>query len=413
MDRRCFLRLAAAGLAAPRLLAGCAGADGSAPADAGRGDAGFDSDAGETPADAGPGRKTVRYATTFTRPELRLREGAGLVTVPMEPGAGGGFVARFGTAGAAARCYFQDALSGGEDRPPGGGDYLLPADLDEAWVEKGTVFDVDPRRIPFELIDAHTHPYERASDGSLQFDAGPMLATLGAQGVGVAVTSLKGTLAEQRVRVGGMCRDNPWVVPLVWVEPQRDPVAEVEALLEADGFRGLKFHPTVSGYPADGAAMDPFLELAARRAVPVQIHSAVDDPSRAVRVAALAARHPQVKVVLVHTELGAIDKTAAIATVRALPNVYAETSWANPESVLQIMGALDSSRTLFGTDATVDGYQHFEKTSIANPQGEYVYTVPQMIARVREWAHPDAFANWARLTAVRLYGLRFGPLLGG
>jgi hypothetical protein len=71
------------------------------------------------------------------------------------------------------------------------------------------------------------------------------------------------------------------------------------------------------------------------------------------------------------------------------------------------MQMLDSSRTLFGTDATVDGWQHFTNKSIADPSGQYTLTIPDVIAQVRARANADAYANWARLTAIRLYDLRF------
>jgi predicted TIM-barrel fold metal-dependent hydrolase len=114
---------------------------------------------------------------------------------------------------------------------------------------------------------------------------------------------------------------------------------------------------------------------------------------------------------MVHTGLGILDKTAVLQAIALQPNVYAETSWTNPESILQAMAVLDSSRTLFGTDATVDGWAHFTNQSIADPAGAYTYSIPETVAAVRAAAHPAAFENWARLTATRLYGLRFAGLL--
>ena len=73
------------------------------------------------------------------------------------------------------------------------------------------------------------------------------------------------------------------------------------------------------------------------------------------------------------------------------------------------MKVLDSSRTLFGTDSTVDGYQQFTKKSIANPSGQYVYTIPVVMAQVKQMVHPGAWANWAYLTTIRLYSWRFRP----
>lgn len=413
MNRRKFLRIAATGAAsaiAPVIFEGCVSGNDLSPAER-RLDAGSDpaSDGGQADPTTGETR-TLHYATTFLEPELRVREGAGYRSLPMQLGIDGRFVAAL-PAGAATFFHVRDAAGRGEDYPPRGGDYRLAADYEEAWLEKGTFFDVDPRSLGFELVDAHTHPYGRAEDGSFTFDSSALLAVERAQGIGVALTTCKGTLAAQRADLLSLCRAEPWILPLVWVEPLRDSPTEVERLLD-EGFRGLKFHPTVSGYPADGEAMDPFLELSERRCLPVQIHTAIDDNARPERFVALARRFPGVDLVMVHTELGALDKTHALGLIRDLPNVFAELSWTNPESVLQTMAALDSSRTLFGTDATVDGHEQYEKQSIADPDGDYVYSIPDVVAKVREQAHPDAFANWARLTAIRLYGLRFAHFAG-
>jgi Tat protein secretion system quality control protein TatD with DNase activity len=358
------------------------------------------------------GTTRLHYETDFAAPVARVRTPSGDRDVLFTIIADGLLYAELPRAGTALHFHVRDRVTGREDRPPGGGEYLLPGDLDQVWLAKGTIFDVDPRRIPDLLIDAHTHPYERAEDGGLRWDPAPLCSALRDERIGLALTMLAGPLAEQRSRLVELCRREPRLVPIVWVEPLRDSPAEVERLLERDGFRGIKFHSTLSEYPIDGPAMDGFLRLAAKRGFPVQLHTAIDENARPERLAALARRHPEVPIIMVHAELGAADKSRTLELVRGLPNVYVETSWTNPESVLATMDAMDSARTLFGTDASVDSYEHFDKKSIANPRGEYVYSVSDVVAKVREWAHPDAFANWARLTAIRLYGLRFGDLLG-
>lgn len=389
------------------------GADASVPgSDAGRRDASSaGADAATAGRDAGTtARKILHYFTDFAAPTLVLREGSGTSPWPMGSEATGLARVEFGAAGTDARFFLRDGSAGSEDHPPGGGDYRMPPDLDEAWISKGTVFDVDPRGLATDLVDAHTHPSDRAQDGTIVPASGPLLSVGRSAGIGLCVTSVKGPLAEQRTLVGGLVRDHAWLVPLVWVEPTRDSAADIEPFLRDDRWRGLKFHPTISEYDADGPSMDAFMALARKYEVPVQLHTATDEHARPARVAALATRFPDVKVVMVHTELGAADKRPALELVKALPNVYAETSWMNADGVLLAMQLLDSSRTLFGTDATVDGADHFQKTSIPDASGNYTLTIPDVIAQVRARAHPDAYANWARLTATRLYGLRFRDL---
>ncbi|MCC6749087.1 MAG: amidohydrolase family protein [Deltaproteobacteria bacterium] len=351
--------------------------------------------------------KTLHYPTDLAQPELLLRGATGSYTKvamsfesPLRAGA-----TNLGAAKQELSFYLRDAKTGVEDRPPGGGDYRLPADLDEAWLEKGTLFDVPPELLDLGLVDVHTHPF----DASWAYDPSPMTALLPANGITHALTMTPDTIALQLSRLAALHKAQRWIVPVVWVIPGQHAVADVEDLLAHHGFKAMKFHPTVHKFPADGAIVDPFMALAVKYKVPVAFHTATDDPSTPTRLVALARRYPTVPIVMMHTNLGALEKASTLALIQPVPNLYAETSWMNPSSVLEAMRTLDASRTLFGTDATVDGLQHFSKQSIANPQGQFVYTVPQVIAEVKVKAHPDAYANWARLTAIRLYGLRFRP----
>jgi hypothetical protein len=353
--------------------------------------------------------KTIHYATDFTQPEIWIRAGGTYSKKPMvSEGTTRAGVTGAGTAGQEMFFYLKDAKTGSEDHPPGGGDYRMPSDWDEAWLDQGTLFDVDPDTVTLDRLDCHTHPFNRVGS-SIVYDPAPLVSLLPANGIGAALTMVGGTFAAQKAALGDLHRKNRWIVPLVWVSPADDTVAGAEDLLKNAGFRGLKFHPVIDSYPADGPLMDPFLDLAAKYRVPVQIHSATDDVAQPARIVALAKRHPDVPIVMIHTELGAIDKTATLNLIKPVPNIYAETSWTNPESILQAMSLLDSSRTLFGTDSTIDGYQMFTNQSIANPQGAYVYTVTQVMAMVQAQANPGAYANWARLTGIRLYGWRFRP----
>jgi hypothetical protein len=356
---------------------------------------------------AKPAGKRIHYFTDFQKPEVRVRVGSSVNVTPMSSEEPGLSFAQAGEAGREMVFFLADGATAAEDHPPGGNDYRAASDLDELWIYKGTVFDVDPRSLIIDLIDAHTHPYNRAADSSIVSDPAPLLAVVAAQGIGLALTMAEGPFAEQKSLVGGLVQQHPWLVALLWIEPATDSPAKVEAMVRDEGFRGLKFHPTISAYDADGPLMDGFLQVASKYGVPVQIHSATDSPSTPERIAALAKRFPDVKIVMIHTELGALDKNHALSVIQSLPNVYAETSWTNVEGIMLAMQLLDSSRVVFGTDATVDGYDHFTKTSIADASGQYTLTIPKVIEQVRAKVGADAFENWARLNAIRLYGLRF------
>lgn len=358
--------------------------------------------------------KTVRYLTTFSQPELMLKGSNGYVAKPMRHEAGDLFsVSGLGSLGAAAEFYIRDAGNGSEDHPPGGGDYYLAADLDEAWLTKGTLFDVEPSSVEVDRIDVHTHPYNEDATGKWIYDPQPIVTLLPQNGFQRALTMVPAAFSEQATAMKTLHAQQRWIVPLLWVSASGHSAAAAEVQLQSGIFAGLKFHPTGDEYNADGPKMDAFIALAKKYRMPVQIHSAADEPgdgySATHRIVALAQRHPDVPIVMVHTELGTLDKTATLAAIAPHKNIYAETSWTGPEAILEIMQTLDSSRTLCGTDSTVDGMEQFTKKSLPDDQGNYVYTIPEAMAKVKADAHPDAYANWARLTAIRLYRWRFRP----
>jgi hypothetical protein len=355
--------------------------------------------------------RLLHILTDLRHPSLVVGLPQGRQHLPLSPVGPGHWVAAVPDVGHSWYFALADHAAGRLIHHPTGDWYHMPPDLQEAWWQAGTILDVDPATLDFDLIDAHTHPYDRNAAGRMIYDDRIMLELLPQQGVGMALTMTAGPLDRQRRRLAQLCDGRPWIVPLVWVQARHDSAEAVEALIRDQGFRGMKFHPTVDRYPADGTAMDPFMAVAEKYGVPVQIHSAVDDRSRPERLAELGARWPRVPVVMVHSELGALDKGPAIDTIRRLPNLIAETSWTSPEAIVETMGLVGSDRTMHGTDATVDGHAHFDRHSVPNCHGEFVNRLPDVVEKVRQAVSPIDFANWSRLTAIRLYKLRLAPVL--
>jgi hypothetical protein len=349
----------------------------------------------------GPRARPLHYATDFLQPELIDHRGARHAMARQRAGQYRCEI----TAPGELSFFVRDASTSKEDRPPGGGCYRLEADLDEAWLESGAVLDVEPRQLLGALVDVHTHPCRRTGDGDFAFDPSGLLE-LRDLGVRAAVTMFRGPLDEQGTLFTALCRGRPWLVPLAWPRLGVDRAEDAERLLDA-GFRGLKFHPHLDQRPADDPAMDPFLALARRYRVPVQVHSAVDEPSRPERVAALAARFPDVPVVMIHAGLGIHDRRVVLELARGRPNLYLETSWLSADGIVAAMEAVDSSRTLFGTDTSVDGPGQWARRTLGGPAGRGLRNVPELLAAVRARVPSAAFINWTRLTAVRLYRLRF------
>lgn len=331
------------------------------------------------------GPRIVHYDTGFAEPLLVTAIGMRVMTRERA----GRFGAIVDDAGAFS---FVDAATHARDLAPAGVDY--ESRWSELWVRDGVVYDVDPDGVTIEAIDAHAHPIPAAT----------LQAVMTKHAISYALVSTN----QDQAALAALAAADPRVVPLRWFVPGVDSVTDVEEDLRDRRFRGLKFHPAVTGIAADDARLDPFIRLAIEYDVAVVIHTAIDAPSRPARVAALAARHPRARLVMYHLELGALDKAPALQEVQAVPNVTVETSWTNATGVLTAFSMLDSSRVMFGTDAVTDGLDHFTKRSIPDETGQYTLGYEQVIAGVQARANPNAYANWRWRTAMRVFRI---PLL--
>ena len=226
-------------------------------------------------------------------------------------------------------CVVRDEPAGGSDNNHGA-DYRL-------WI------GLDP-------VDAHVHA-ETAGTGRL--GVGSLLAAAASGGMTHALISW-----HDNEFVEITAEAVPWLTRLVWVRPGGPGPDEVRRRL-ADGAVGLKLHPVYDNYPADSPGLDPYLTVAGEAGVPVTVHSS-PGPADPDLIARLAARFPQVPIVLYHTYLGPAEgRRRATAHARRLPNLHLETSWCAWRTVQRLIDEVGPDRVLFGSDAATDGPTHF------------------------------------------------------
>lgn len=212
-------------------------------------------------------------------------------------------------------------------------------------------------------FDSHLH-VSGAGGGALGIRA--LDVAIHSAGISGGVASWPGNGNVARVLTGSRLLKG-----LVWVRPGVTPVWEVRRYL-GSGFTGLKFHPTIDEYPADDAEMDPYLELAARANVPVAIHSAPGDADPDY-IRRLAERWPDVAILLYHTYLGPEEgRWRAAEHAREQPNLYLESSWCRADQVIRFVKEVGAHRVLFGSDASVDGSQHYRRQP-PNVEGRETY----------------------------------------
>jgi predicted TIM-barrel fold metal-dependent hydrolase len=145
---------------------------------------------------------------------------------------------------------------------------------------------------------------------------------------------------------------NRRLIGVAIVNPRRgaSAVADLEEAVQEFGFRGLKLMPTVYGYPIEDAVVDPVMGKAGELGVPVTIHSGGIHCMPA-EIALLAARHPDVPVIMDHMGYR-YYVGQAIAAAKLLPNVYLGTATANnePGAVMAALRELGPERVVYGSN---------------------------------------------------------------
>lgn len=116
------------------------------------------------------------------------------------------------------------------------------------------------------------------------------------------------------------------------------------------GFKGIKLHPWLSGFPANDPMLYPILEVASRHKLPILYHSGTPPYSTPLLIAEIAKEFPRVPVIMGHS--GKHDLYLdALAAAKLSDNIYLETSGQTIkqfyEKAIELIGA---ERILFGTD---------------------------------------------------------------
>jgi predicted TIM-barrel fold metal-dependent hydrolase len=166
------------------------------------------------------------------------------------------------------------------------------------------------------------------------------------------VTANDAMLALQRAH-------GPLIRSYVAVNPNDSgAVAELERCV-ALGAVGIKL---AAARRADDALLDPIAAFGADHGIPLLQHAwqhrrrfwPGQDASDAVEIAALAARHPRVNVILAHIGGGG-DYRHTFAAVRDTPNVYLDVSGSGVDRGMldDALAAVGPRRLLWGADLTL------------------------------------------------------------
>jgi predicted TIM-barrel fold metal-dependent hydrolase len=163
--------------------------------------------------------------------------------------------------------------------------------------------------------------------------------------------------------IGFVNKNKSKVRGLFWIKPYTEQLTdEIEALVTKNRelICGLKVHPTLSNLKFTDKRFYPYLEMAVRLNLPVQVHTENDGRSDVKFAGKMASVFPELKFVMVHMGMNS-DNTEAISLIKSFPNLYGDTCVVKHDNVLKAIAECGSDKILFGSDSIVNGIDTYER----------------------------------------------------
>lgn len=208
----------------------------------------------------------------------------------------------------------------------------------------------------FRVFDTHAH-LGRARHSGRVATADDLLAAMDAAGVDRTLLipfpvvedyrrehdEIGAALRAHPDRFAGAACLNPFVPP----EEYRE---EVRRCREVHGFRALKFQPQYQGLNPLSERSDFLFEAALENDMALVCHTGAGAPFALPSLFIHPARRfPDLKIVLAHAG-GGVYVLEAIVAAGVCPNIYVELSTLTPHAVMEVLGHVDSTRLMVGSD---------------------------------------------------------------
>lgn len=204
------------------------------------------------------------------------------------------------------------------------------------------------------ILDAHTHV---GTDPDCPQPGDALLSCMDANGVDRAVIFPFITPDMNNRPIADLRSRHPdRFLPFCAVDPRTsDAVTTVRDCL-ADGFMGIKLHPSLHGYHLSNPGLvDPLFELAEDFGVPVLAHGAAELHNCPPEFALMALRFPNVSLIMAH--MGYFTSTSqAIRLAAEHGNLYLDTSRVPLFETRKAVAALGPAKVIWGTDAPYVDY---------------------------------------------------------
>lgn len=172
-------------------------------------------------------------------------------------------------------------------------------------------------------------------------------------------------------------KKNPdrWI-PLAIVGPRDGKLAVdlIKKYAEEYGWKGIKIHPSCNQFRVDNEwLMDPIMEACRKYNMFIQIHSNRDMFADATMISTLAARHPDVRIIMAH--IGNSVGHAWIDAINAAiknPNLYLDSaaSLNSNYTIPLVIEACGCEKLFFGSDLPYSNFApEIEKIFCCDMQG--------------------------------------------
>lgn len=214
------------------------------------------------------------------------------------------------------------------------------------------------RKIPFPVIDAHTHMGANYGTYMSEATMDEMVTLMDRENIemvfcsphsalfdpGVKNRELEEAMEKYPERFRGYYTFNP--------NYSEEFAKDMDHVRTVPGYIGFKFLPTYHRYPIDGENYRPALEYANTHKKVILIHTwGNNDPHNAPgHVEQAAAEYPDALFIMGHSAPGELD--LAIDVARRRPNVYLDLCDIHRHSGIidKMVNAIGADRILFGTD---------------------------------------------------------------
>jgi len=140
-------------------------------------------------------------------------------------------------------------------------------------------------------------------------------------------------------------------IPFVSVNPWYGEQAVTELSRCFDlGASGVKLHPPIQGFQITDAIVFPVVEYAVEHGKPIYFHTGTAVCSSPFQLTELAMRYPAGTFIMGHAAYADYWNDVA-ASVRAVPNVYIETSQHLPVFIRDLVKQVGADRIVYGSDS--------------------------------------------------------------